>query len=57
MKCTCRQAKDADLGTLTGEEVHKAHPEGTLVKVEHVEAHRSKKEKQMSSLQKMNSEG
>ena len=44
MKCSGPKAKDADLWMLIWE-VRRLHPEGTLLEVEHVKAHRSKKEK------------
>ena len=49
-KCKGPKAKDADLGVLIWEELHSVHPEVTLVDVEHVKAHRSKKEQQETSL-------
>ena len=44
MKCIGAKAKDADLWILIWKEVHRVHQEGILVEVEHVKAHRSKKE-------------
>ena len=51
MKCIGPKAKDADLWILIWEEMRRIHPAGTLLEVEHVTAHRSKKEEQeMTSL-------
>ena len=49
MKCIGPTTKDADLWILISEELHRVH-QGLLVEVEHVKAHRSKKEKQQMSL-------
>ena len=50
--CVARRhaAKDADLWMLMWEEVRRTHDAGIRVGVEHVKAHRSKKEKQEMSL-------
>ena len=50
MKCVGPQAKDADLWILVREEVRSVHQEGMLLEVEHVKAHRSKKEKKDMAL-------
>ena len=50
MKCIGPRAKDADVWIMIWEELHRVHQEGVLVEVEHVKAHRSKKEMQHMSL-------
>ena len=50
MKCIGPKAKDADLWILIWEEVRRIHQEGFLLDVEHVKAHRTKKEKQEMTL-------
>ena len=49
IKCIGPKSKDADLWLLIWE-VHKIHQEGILLEVEHVKAHRTKKEKQEMTL-------
>ena len=49
MRCSNPRVTDADLSILIWE-LHRAHQEGKLVGVEHVKAHRSKKEMQDMSL-------
>ena len=49
MKCIGPTAKDADLWILISEELNRVPKEGILVEVEHVKAHRCKKEKQQMS--------
>ena len=49
MRCIGPRAKDADSWILIWEELHRVHQEGTLVEVEHVKAHHSKKEMQQIS--------
>ena len=44
MKCIGPRAKDADLWIFNWEEVRRIRQEGVLQEVEHVKAHRSKKE-------------
>ena len=51
MRCVGPRAKDADVRILIWEALHRVHQEGLLVDVEHVEAHRSKKE--MHAFQKV----
>ena len=46
LQCIDPKAKDAHLWILIWEELHRFRQEGVPVEVEHVEAHRSKKEKQ-----------
>ena len=46
MKCIGPKAKDADLWLCIWEEVRRIHQEGVLLEVEHVKAHRSKKDVQ-----------
>ena len=46
LQCLGPKAKDAQLWMLLWEEVHRIHQEGVRLEVEHVNAHRSKKEKQ-----------
>ena len=50
MRCIGPRAKGADLWILIFGEVHRFHQEGILVEVEHVKAHRTKKEMQLMSL-------
>ena len=50
MRCIGPRLKDVDLSVLTWEELHRVHQDGILVEVEHVKAHRSKKEMQQVSL-------
>ena len=50
VKCVGPQAKDADLWILVREEVSRIHQESMLLEVEHVKAHRSKKEKKDMAL-------
>ena len=50
MKCIGPKAKDADLWIWIWEEVRRIHQEGVLLEVEHVKAHRSKKEVQEMKL-------
>ena len=50
MKCIGPRAKGADLWIWILEEVRRVHQEGVLLEVEHVKAHRSKKEKQEMTL-------
>ena len=57
MKCIGPTAKDADLWTLIWEEVPKVHQEGTLLEVEHVKAHRSKKKQEMTLSERFVTEG
>ena len=58
MGCSGPGAKDADLWILIWEELHGVRQEGILVEVEHVKAHRSKKEMQhMSHFQRFITEG
>ena len=45
-----QEGRDADLWILIWEELHRVHREGLLVEVEHVKAHRCKKEMQQVSL-------
>ena len=49
MRCSGPRATDADLWILIWD-LHRTHQEGILVEVEHVKAHRSKKEMQDMSL-------
>ena len=49
-RCIGPRAKDADLLIMIWEELHRVHQEDILVEVEHVRAHRSKKEMQNMSL-------
>ena len=44
MKCLGPRAKDVHLWIVIWEELHRAHQEGILVDIEHVKAHRTKKE-------------
>ena len=50
MKCIGPKAEDADLWIWIWEEVRRIHQEGVLLEVEHVKAHRSKKEVQEMKL-------
>ena len=50
MKCNGSKAKDVDLWIFIREEVRRVHQAGTLLDVEHVKAHRSKKRKPHMSL-------
>ena len=50
MKCIGSRAMDADLWIWIWEEVRRIHQEGVLLEVEHVKAHRSKKEVQEMKL-------
>ena len=50
MRCIGPRAKDADLWILIWEELRRCHQEGILVEVEHVKAHRTRKEMQQMSL-------
>ena len=50
MRSSTSRTKDADLWILIWEELHRVHQEGILVEVEHVSAHRTKKEMQQMSL-------
>ena len=49
MKRIVPKAKDADLWRLIWQELHRVHPEGILLEVQNVKAHRSQKEKQERS--------
>ena len=49
MMCIGPKAKDADLWVVIWEEVLRIHQEGILLEVDHVQARRSKKEKQHMS--------
>ena len=50
MKCIGPRAKDVDLWLCIWEEVRRIHQEGVRLEVEHVKAHRSKKEVQEMKL-------
>ena len=50
MKCIGPRAKNADLWIWIWEKVRRIHQEGVLLEVEHVKAHRSKKEVQEMKL-------
>ena len=57
-RCIGPGTKDADLWILIREELHSVRPEGILVEVEHVKAHRTKKEmQQMSFFERLLAEG
>ena len=46
MRCICAKAQDTDLSKLICEEWHRVHQERMLVEVQHVKAHRNRKEKE-----------
>ena len=50
MRCIGPRANDADLWISIWEELHRYHQEGILLEVEHVKAHRTKKEMQQMPL-------